>query len=71
MTTLKETISKQLAVKVAERLQDEFFDTLCDRIQEIATEVMDEELSGLMDPESDDYFDLMMEVASRIAVVAK
>jgi hypothetical protein len=32
---------------------------------------MDEELSGLMDPESDDYFDLMMEVASRIAVVAK
>jgi hypothetical protein len=71
MTTLKETISKQLAEKVAERLQDEFFDTLCGRIQEITTEVMDEELSGLMDPESDDYFDLMMEVASRIAVVAK
>jgi hypothetical protein len=71
MTTLKEIISKQLAEKVAERLQDEFFDTLCDRIQEIATEVMDEELSGLMDPESDDYFDLMMEAASRIAVVAK
>lgn len=71
MTTLKETISKQLAEKVAERLQDEFFDTLCDRIQEVATQVMDDELSGLMDHESDDYFDLMMEVASRIAVVAK
>ena len=32
---------------------------------------MDEELSGLMDTESNDYFDLMMEVAGSIRLVAQ
>ena len=71
MTNLKETIRLHLAEKVAERLQEDLFDTFCDRIQEVATEVCDEELSGLMDHESEDYFDLMMEVAGSICLVAK
>ena len=71
MSNLKETIRLRLAEKVAERLQDDLFDTFCDRIQEVTTEVMDEELSGLMDTESNDYFDLMMEVAGSICLVAR
>lgn len=71
MSNLKETIRLSLAEKVAEQLQEELFDLLCDRIQEVATEVMDKELSGLMNPESEDYFDLMMEVAGSIYLVAK
>jgi hypothetical protein len=71
MSNIKETIRLRLAEKVAERLQEDLFDTFCDRIQEVTTEVMDAELSGLMNHESDDYFDLMMQVAGSICLVAK
>ena len=68
MSNIKEQLRKQLAEKVAERLQEDLFDTFCDRIQEVATEVCDEELNGLIDPSSDEYFDLMMEVAGSIYI---
>ena len=71
MTNLKETIRLHLAEKVAERLQEDLFDTFCDRIQEVTVEVVNEELSGLIDPESDDYIDFMMEIAGSICLVAK
>ena len=71
MSNLKETIRLRLAEKVAERLQDDLFDTFCDRIQEVTTQVMDDEIGGLIDRESDDYFDLMMEIAGSICLVAK
>jgi hypothetical protein len=70
MSNLKEQIEKQLATRVAERLTDKFLEEHSDWLHDVTTEVCDEELGGLVDPMSDDYYDLVMQVASRISIVA-
>jgi transcriptional accessory protein Tex/SPT6 len=68
MTIIKETIRKHLAEKVAEKLTDRLFDQLMDAVHDITSEVCEEELSGLIDQGSTEYFDLLMEISGSIYI---
>jgi hypothetical protein len=70
MSNIKDQIRKQLATRVAERLTDKFLEEHSEWLHDVTTEVCDEELGGLVDPMSDDYYDLVMEVAASISIVA-
>ena len=70
-TSIRDQLVKQLADKAAEKLTERLFDQLCDQLHEVCTEVCDEELSGIIDPEADDYLDFVMEVAGSIYIGAQ
>ena len=70
MSDLQEQIRKHLAKKVAERLSEQFLEEHTEWLQEVTTDVCDEELKGLVDQEADEYYELMLEVAGSISIVA-
>jgi hypothetical protein len=68
--TLLETIKKQLATEVAAKVSDAMFENMMDLIHEIATDVCDEHLGSIVDHESEEYYDLIMDICGRISIVA-
>jgi DNA-binding ferritin-like protein (Dps family) len=78
-TIMTTTINKEMMAKMAElaadsvreRIMDEFGDLIHDAVGDAVLEVLGEDfVNELVEDSEEAYFDIMMDVTSRIAIVA-
>ena len=67
---MHEQIRKELATEIALRFSDLVYDRFLDSLHDVATEVVEEKFGDLLNTDSVEYYDFLMDVISRISITA-
>ena len=67
---MNEQIRKELATETALRFSDVIYDKMLEELHDIVVEVTQERFGDLLNTESDEYYDLLIDIVSRVGVTA-